>query len=187
MNLYRAVHIGDLDQIKRHLFWKTEIDQAGPDGDYPLHVAVRQGRVVIARELIDHGARLDARDALGRTPLHVALASGKAQAAELLLQAGADDELQGLFFDLVAEQALDRDTIELLAERGVDLDASDPEGQPALHRAVAAGDLKLAKRLIDAGADVNRTDSSGRTVLEIADVGGEPTMVTLLEQYGARR
>jgi ankyrin repeat protein len=189
LNLYRAVHTGDLDQIKRHLFWKTEINQAGPDGDYPLHVAVRQGRVVIARELIDHGAQLDARDALGRTPLHVALANGKVQAAELLLQRGADDDLQRLLFELVAEQALDRDTIELLVGRGVDLNARDDEGQAPLHRAVATGNLKLAKQLINAGADVNLTDSRGRTALEIADAHAddEPTMLTLLEQYGAKR
>lgn len=187
LNLYRAVHTGDLDQIKRHLFWKTEINQAGPDGDHPLHVAVRQGRVVIARELIDHGARLDARDSAGRTPLHVALANGKVQAAQLLLEQGADDDLQRLFSDLVAEQALDRDTIELLSARGVDLDAKDVDGRLPLHRAVAAGNLRLAKRLIDAGANVNLTDASGRTALEVADARDEPNMVVLLEQYGAER
>ena len=187
LNLYRAVHTGDLDQIKRHLFWKTEFNQAGPDGDFPLHVAVRQGRVVIARELIDHGARVDVREELGRTPLHLALANGKVQAAQLLLRRGADDDLQRLFFELVAEQALDRDTIELLSARGVDLNAKDAEGRPALHRAVAAGNLRLAKQLIDAGADVNLTDASGRTALEIAAAGDEPSLVTLLEQYGAER
>lgn len=185
VNLYRAVHSGDLDQIKRHLFWNTEIDQPGPDGSYPLHVAVSRGRVVIARELLEHGARLDVRDAQGRTPLHVALANGKTQAAELLLQHGADDDLQALLFDLAREQALDRDSIELLKAQGVDLNALGPAGQTPLHEAVAAANLKLAKQLISAGADVNLTDSSGRTVLEIAEQQGEPNLITLLQQYGA--
>lgn len=187
VNLYRAVHSGDLDQIKRHLFWKTDINQPGPDGRYPLHVAVSQGRVVIARELIAHGARLDARDALGRTPLHVALANGKIQAAELLLQQGADDDMQALLFDLAEEQALDRDSIELLTAHGADLNVLDPEGRAPLHLAVAAGNLKLAKLLISAGAKVNLEDSSGRTALDIAAEQDEPTLITLLEQYGAER
>jgi ankyrin repeat protein len=187
VNLYHAVHSGDLDQIKRHLFWKTDINRPGPDGSYPLHVAVSRGRVVIARELLSHGARLDARDSLGRTPLHVALANGKIQTAELLLQQGADDDLQALLFDLASEQTLDRDSIELLKSRGVDLNATDPEGRTPLHRTVAAANLKLAKHLISAGADVNLTDSGGKTALEIAEDQGEPTLVTLLEQYGAER
>lgn len=187
VNLYHAVHSGDLDQIKRHLFWKTDINQPGPDGNYPLHVAVSQGRVVIARELLAQGARLDVRDALGRTPLHVALANGKRQAAELLLEQGAEDDLQALLFDLAEEQALDRDSIELLTAHGADLNAMDPEGRAPLHRAVAAGNLKLAKQLISAGADVNLEDSSGRTALDIASEQDESTLVKLLEQYGAER
>ncbi len=187
VNLYHAVQSGDLDQIKRHLFWKTEINQPGPDGSYPLHVAVSQGRVVIARELLDHGARLDARDALSRTPLHVALANGKIQAAELLLQQGADDDLQTLLFELAEEQALDRDSIELLTAHGANLNAIGPEGQSPLHLAVAAGNLKLAKQLISAGAKVNLEDSSGQTALNIAAEQDEPSLITLLEQYGAKR
>lgn len=187
INLYRAVQIGDLDQIKRHLFWKTDINRPGPDGDYPLHVAVGQGRVAIARELLEHGARVDVRDAQGRTPLHVALAQGKVPAAELLRAHGADDDLQALLFALAEEQALDRDTLEFLTAQDVDLNTRGPQGQPPLHTVVAAGDVKLAKHLINAGADVNRADASGRTPLEIAAQRDEPTMITLLEQYGATR
>ena len=83
VNLYRAVHVGDLDQIKRHLFWGTDVNQPGPNGDYPLHVAVGQGRVAIAKELLKHGAKTEVHDALGRTPLQLALANGKVPAAKL--------------------------------------------------------------------------------------------------------
>nr|WP_242513162.1 ankyrin repeat domain-containing protein [Halochromatium salexigens] len=187
VNLYRAVHSGDLDQIKRHLFWQTDIDQPGPDGDYPLHVAVSQGRVAIARLLLEQGAQRDVRDAHGRTPLHVALANGKVQAAQLLLQEGADDDLQALLFALAEEQALDPDTIELLSARDVDLNATNSQGRTPLHLAVAADDVKLAKQLINAGAEVNRTDRHGMSALEIAHEQDQPTMITLLEQYGAER
>jgi ankyrin repeat protein len=187
INLYRAVHTGDLDQIKRHLFWKTDVNQPGPDGDYPLHVSASQGRVVITRELLAHGARIDVRDALGRTPLHAALANGKIQSAELLFQQGAEDDPQTLLFDLASTQQLDRDSIALLSARGADLDASNPDGQTPLHLAVGAANLGLAKQLISAGASVNPTDAEGRTPLQIAQAQGQTILVRLLQQYGAER
>lgn len=187
VNLYRAVHTGDLDQIKRHLFWRTDINQPGPDGNYPLHVAVRQAQVPIARELIRNGARLDVKDSQGRTPLHLALAHGKVPAAKLLVEYGAEDDLQALLFDLVRANAADRDTLAFLTQRGVDINAAGPDGEPALHSAVIAGNMRLAKRLITAGADVNRPDAAGRTPLALADAGSEPALIPLLSQYGAHR
>jgi ankyrin repeat protein len=163
VNLYRAVHIGDLDQIKRHLYWRTDINRPGPDGNYPLHVAVSDGRVAIARELIRNGAELDVRDAEGHTPLHVALANGKVPAARLLLDEGADDDLQALLFDLMRDGVADRDTLELLASRGVNLNELGPDGQAPLQNA------------------------AGETPLALADAGDEPMLRTLLTQYGAVR
>jgi ankyrin repeat protein len=133
------------------------------------------------------GAKVDVRDAEGRTPLHVALANGKVPAAELLLEHGAEDDLQTLLFTLAEDQALDRDTLDFLTARGADLNARGPDGQPPLHTVVAAGDVKLAKHLLNAGADVNLADASGKTPLAIAAEQDDPTMITLLEQYGATR
>jgi ankyrin repeat protein len=189
VNLYRAVHIGDLEQIKRHLFWGTEINQAGADGDYPLHVAVSKGRVAIARELLRHGARTDVRDRNGRTPLHVALSNGKVPAAKLLRQHSADEDLQPLLFDLVRTGRADRDTLAFLISQGAELNTTDPQGHLPLHIAVAAGNVKLAKHLITAGADVNQVDDAGDTPMALAegidDPNTGPIMVELLRQYGA--
>jgi len=189
INLYRAVHIGDLDQIKRHMFWDTDVNIPGPDGNYPLHVAVSQGRVAIASVLLNHGANPNARNAIGHTPLHVALANGKVPAAKMLLAEGADDDLQAMLLDLVREDAADRDTLDFLIQKGVDINQADREGRPPLHLAVAAGNVKLAKHIITAGADVNQVDASGATPLSLArtlhDLATARIMATLLTQYGA--
>lgn len=191
INLYRAVHIGDLDQIKRHMFWGTDVNMPGPNGDYPLHVAVGQGRVAIVRELLRHGADPNARDALGRTPLHVALANGKVPAVRMLLKEPVDDDLPELLNELVREGAADRDTLDFLVQRGVDINTLGPNGRPPLHLAVASGNVKLAKRLITAGADVNLGDAKGTTPLSLAQNLDDPAtakiMTTLLTQYGAAR
>jgi ankyrin repeat protein len=189
VNLYRAVHIGDLDQIKRHMFWGTEMNRPGPDGSYPIHVAASQGRVAVAAELLQHGADAEARDRDGRTPLHVALANGKIPVAQLLLQHGADDDLQALLQDLVRSDSADRDAVDLLVGRGVDINALGPDGKAPLHLAVTNGYVKLAKRLITAGADVNLPDADGSTPLALAKETtaqrSNGIMADLLEQYGA--
>jgi hypothetical protein len=189
VNLYRAVHTGDVDQIKRHLFWGTDVNQPGADGNYPLHVAVSQGKVAIAKELLRHGASTNSPNALGQTPLHVALANGKVPAAELLLSRGADDDLQALFFQLVDSGDVDRDTLDLLIREGVDIDKPADDGIPALHTAVISGNVKLAKRLISAGADVNAAAANGATPMSLAASIDDPTtagiMTELLRQYGA--
>jgi ankyrin repeat protein len=189
VNLYRAVHVGDLDQIKRHLFWGTDVNQPGPDGAFPLHVAVAQGRVAIAKELLKHGAHTDVRDTLGRTPLHVALADGKVPVARLLLDQGADDDLQTLLFELTQNESPDRDTLEFLIQNGVDINARGPDGMTSIHAAVASGDVQLTKRLLTAGADVNQVDASGASPLSLARALDNPTtaaiMAELLRKYGA--
>jgi ankyrin repeat protein len=189
VNLYRAVHIGDLDQIKRHIFWGTDVNTPGPHGSYPLHVAAGQGRVAIADALIGNGADLSLRDREGRTPVHVALANGKIPVAKLLMEQGAPDDLQALFFELVRADSADRDTVDFLLERGVDINALGPDGKAALHLAVVDGDVKLAKRLITAGADVNLPDADGKPPLALASdatsVRTDGIMTDLLEQYGA--
>ncbi|WPL19070.1 ankyrin repeat protein [Thiorhodovibrio winogradskyi] len=187
INLYRAVHSGDLDQIKRHLYWGTDVNQPGPDGRYPLQVAVADGQVVIARELLDHGASMEVRDPLGHTPLYVALASGRVPAAELLIEKGAGDDPQVLLRQLVSGDQLDRDSLELLLRRGVDLNALGPEGRAPLHQAVVNDNLKITKWLLQAEADVNLVTNSGATALDLAHAAGaDPNLIQILEQYGAQ-
>jgi peptidoglycan/LPS O-acetylase OafA/YrhL len=55
-----------------------------------LTIAAVLGHVDVARELIDHGADVDARDDGGRTAMHAAAFLGQAEVVELLLARGAE-------------------------------------------------------------------------------------------------
>ncbi|MGA7982252.1 MAG: ankyrin repeat domain-containing protein [Chromatiaceae bacterium] len=186
INLYRAIQAGDLDQIKRHLYWGTDVNHPDPQGDYPLHVAARRGRVVIARELLRHGAKVNAGNRLGRTPLYVALAHGKTQVAQVLIEEGARSDPQKLLFELVESDVTDRDSLELLVRRGADINARNAAGAAPLHIAAATGSVLLVKRLIDQGANVNLPDANGRTPLAIAVERNDQDIIALLERFGAR-
>lgn len=56
----------------------------------PLHSAASARDVVLARALLDHGAPVDARQAMGWIPIHAAAQNGDQAMAELLLKHGAD-------------------------------------------------------------------------------------------------
>jgi ankyrin repeat protein len=158
INLYRAIQGGDLDQIRRHIYWGTDINQADPN----------------------------ARNQAGESPLQIALSEGKTQLAGVLLAKGATDDLQKLLFVLVRTGVDDRDSLEFLIERGADVDGKDESGLAPLHIAVLDGARLLAKRLIDLGADVNVADDSGRTPLSIAIESGDGDIIDLLRRSGAR-
>ena len=152
INLYRAIHGGDLDQIKRHIYWGTDINQADPQGDKPLHVAARRGRVIVARELVKNGADPNAMNQAGQTPLQVALAGGKTQLAGVLIQEGATDDPQELFFTLVRAGVSDRDSLDLLTGRGADVNATDKFGLPTTNpktRGMANGDRTKRRKRSD--------------------------------------
>jgi len=186
ISLYRAIQGGDLDQIKRHVYWGTDINQLDPQGDRPLHAAARRGRVIIARELLKNGADPNAANQAGQTPLLVALTEGKTQLAEVLIQEGATDDPQELLFTLVRAGVDDRDSLELLTGRGADVNAKNGDGSAPLHIAVGDGARVLTKRLIDLGADVDALDDAGRTPLSIATENGNRHIIDLLVRSGAR-
>jgi len=186
INLYRAIQGGDLDQVKRHIYWGTDIDRADPRGEPLLHAAIRGGRLIIARELLKKDADLNATNRMGETPLQVALVAGKTQLADMLIEAGATDDLQALLFVLVRAGVDDRDSLAFLTRRGADVDAEDQSGATPLHLAVSNGQRLLTKRLIDLGAHVDTPDSSGRTPLSIATENGNRPIIDLLKRFGAR-
>jgi ankyrin repeat protein len=191
VNLYRAVQVGDLDQIKRHIYWGTDLNQPDPNGDMPLHVAARGGQVGISRELAEHGAALAAPNAAGQTPLDLALTNGKTQVAALLAEAGAPLEPQASLVALVRAGISDRDSFDFLFRRGADVNRPDGVGQAPLHLAVSLGRLETVRRLLLRGADVNQPNDSGATPLALAralDPKAPDTadIIATLRQYGAK-
>jgi ankyrin repeat protein len=128
---------------------------------------------VVTLLLGKEGIDVNAADSDGRTPLSWAVAHRHEVVVKLLL--GVDDRsglVSGGVYDWVLCQALEKGyegVVSLLvAERLVDLNATDNHGRTPLWLAVEKRQFKIATNLISSGADINYKTGDGMTALHLA-------------------
>lgn len=93
--LHTAALLGYDDMAARLLAAHADPNlKDGRDGRCPLHEAVRSGSADLVRDLIQHGAQIDAQDRAGLSPLHHAAEQDQLKCAQILLAAGADHRLR---------------------------------------------------------------------------------------------
>ncbi|KPA15410.1 Ankyrin-1, partial [Candidatus Magnetomorum sp. HK-1] len=76
-------------------------------------------------------------------------------------------------------------TVKLLIKYGIDVDYFDNIETPLIH-AVKLGEIKIAKELLKAGANVNGQDKNNRTALYAAIEKGNYNLVKLLIDHGIK-
>jgi hypothetical protein len=128
------------------------------------------------RLLVESGADVEARRS-GVTGLHIACAGGEARAAAEWVRAGADVHArtpEGATPLMLG--ATWPEIVELLLRQGAEPDAVDADGHTALvycilkQRPILTDEyLRALRRLLKAGADVNRADREGITPLGHAE------------------
>ncbi|OQE43381.1 hypothetical protein PENCOP_c003G06487 [Penicillium coprophilum] len=79
------------------------------------------------------------------------------------------------------------DTVDLLLKYNANPDATDTDGDTALHLAAIQGYTEIAEKLIEQNTSIlNTQDNSGNTPLHIAAIWGGVAMVELLLKNGAK-
>jgi hypothetical protein len=185
VSLYTAVQRGDIDQLERHIHWKTDIDAPLPDGSYPVHEAARLGRAVMLKMLLKNGAQVDPVDPEGHTPLELAILNGRIQTAEVLIKAGATFDPSRLMTEIARANVTDRDVVRFLKHKGGDIDNVDEQGNTPLLIAARDGNHRLIHHLVEYGADVNARNQAGETALELVRRQGLPGVEKFLVRNGA--
>lgn len=171
----------------------------------PLHDALDQGDLSGARQLINSGTDLNAKDAQQRTPMDVAASKGYAEIVKLLLDKGVNVYAAGANkgeYDLNAPLYLAAigghlEVVKLLARK-----PAGAKGQPELNGllriAVNYGREGLAQWALEQGADANSDEPGaaqqapaprkpvGPSLLSIASSRGQPKVVSLLMAHGAK-
>jgi ankyrin repeat protein len=129
--------------------------------EHPLHQAAIAGDAARVSQLVLSGNDVNARTRRGETPLMAAAGRGRLEALEALLAAKPKLELK-------------------------DKASAVGEGrQTALHCAVDIGHYRVARRLLEAGAQVDPVSQHGYTPLVQACYAGNLDVVRLLLEHGA--
>ena len=178
---------------------RINIDEADHNGITRLIREAFRGQVGMVKELIQHGANVNAQDTRGWTVLMFASIACNIDTMGVLLDCGA--RVNAMSFEPHAMTALHHavyarqtvhvpptqrvDAIRLLLSRGADVNLKGGYGYSALHYPVEQGNSTVVRLLLDYGADINTRDSNGTTVLMHASESGRIHIIQLLVDRGA--
>ncbi|ATD66755.1 hypothetical protein CNR27_04260 [Luteimonas chenhongjianii] len=192
--LSAAVSMRHADVVDRLLEAGASLDHRLPGEVSVLMLAAALGLPDLAGRLLTAGADIHATDAQGLTALHCAALYGFTSRDrprllalfDTLLLAGAEVDAPAaggvtpllLLLGARAEPgtACDEDVVlaamEHLLDEGVSLESRDQRGFGPLHLSGLHGQLRIARRLLRAGADPDLRDTLNRTPREIAVMRG---------------
>jgi ankyrin repeat protein len=148
------------------------LDIQNREGQTALIVAARYDRIDVVDLLIKAGANLDIQNHEGQTALIVAAVYGHIDVVDLLIKAGAnldsgkDTALSMATFHYhISRRGCYLDIARLLITANANLDIPNFHGYTALSIAVLCNRTNIINLLVEAGANPNIKDNSGKTVL----------------------
>jgi ankyrin repeat protein len=138
--------------------------------------------------LLKNNPDLEVRNAFGQTPLLAAVRGVNESFAIALIEAGADvtaidDGGRGVLHHAV-ESVNAKILIPLLLDRGADIEAQLPNGMTPFQLAISIGYSARAEALIEAGANIDPTESFPVSALAMAVRGGNISGVKVLMDEG---
>jgi uncharacterized protein len=116
-------------------------------GESALHIVAQRRDLTWLQYLTGKGANVNARDGRGQTPLQIASGLGW------------------------------REGVEFLVSNKARLDETNNSGETPLISAVHQRDLAMMRILLEAGADPDRADNSGRSARDYATLDGKSSMM----------
>ncbi|KAL0934084.1 NACHT and ankyrin domain-containing protein [Colletotrichum truncatum] len=161
---------------------------AESEGRTPLSWASQEGRLGIAKALVEAGAEINEVDPKGHTPLRRASIKGHEAVASFLVGKGADmdsrDDREHTALSWAIREGKEA-VMRFLIEKGADINTRDKDGYTSLSWASKNGKLVIVKHLIRNGADINTQDMYGNTALSWAVRQGKQAVAKLLIEKGA--
>ena len=172
-------------------------DEPDPKLNAKLLEAARANRVAEARELIEQGADVNAKDETEQSAYLYATSEVGPDPAllDVTLANGGDVQAKDSYNGTGLIRAAHRgypEIVRRLIDAGIELDHVNRLGWTALLEAIILGDgdaahVRVVRQLVDAGADANLADGQGVTPLAHAEQRGYDEMAAILVEAGARR
>jgi ankyrin repeat protein len=200
--LSRAGYYDHPTTVRLLLKWGADTELRDSNAATALHVAAEPfcGEEVV-QALLEHKADISAKDGGGATPLLRAAFARRPADIRALLDAGADakatdnDGLTSLHMVAKSDKTIHckingsprcdhcdagEETVRLLLEHGVDLEACNGDGLTPLFFATQSGYERISGVLLDSSADVEARDKTGATMLQQAVENAHVAVVRLL-------
>ena len=193
--LLAAAARGDAEQIRTLVAGGAKPDVRDAHGRTPLHVAAHAARHEAMRALVAAGANPNALENDRYDIVTIAAVAGDVPTLRVALELGASPKNVTSRYDgtaLIAAAHLGHaEVVSTLIRAGAPLDHVNNLGWTALIESIVLGDggarhTDTLRALVQAGANVNLPDRTGRTPLTLARDRGYDGMARILEQRGAR-
>lgn len=200
--LLNATYYADVEAVRLLLKNGVDVNVRDAEGETPLikvmEYPYNEENQKIAQMLIENGADVNAQDNEGETALMRAVWKNQSYSMkgmlEILINAGADVNIKGGFREHTALfGAISHDHIyggseetDFLLEHGANINVGDKQGFTPLMEMVLDQDLRMVKKLLEKGANVNSsTIDYGETVLMKAAFHDNPEIIQILLDKGA--
>jgi ankyrin repeat protein len=191
--LLEAVLNGDARWLL-HLLKESEPEQS--ELDAALHSATWSGKADSVRLLLAAGSGLYSINQHGEPLLVEAVYSGNIDVVRHVLEAGYDVKLmhggetaagwsEPLHVAISGRETPDYDIIDVLIDAGLCLECKDVDGDTPLIVSCNMGDLRLTRRLVSAGCQVDAAGYEDNTAIHRAAENGFTDIVELLLESGA--
>jgi ankyrin repeat protein len=189
-----AVREGAVDRVRKLLELGADPNARNTFDQSPLERVpmTRRGREC-GRMLVEAGADVNARSPSGLTELEIALRDKNSDKVQFLLELGADVRVGApvLWAVRTGDQTLLQEFLQRGADPNAALDADDTDwfagflkGTTPLMRAAAEQPLDVLQLLLEAGADPNAQDRSGRSAADLAIEHGRHNVAEWLQAKG---
>jgi len=183
--LWLATSSGNQEKTRALVEAGAKLDIKG--GEYlttPLGNAVLQEDMDLVRYFLGKGANVNVRSKTNSSPAQYAVSKGNLEILKMLKAAGADlDGLEGeedASLLIIAATLNKQDILDYLLSEKVNVNKEDAKGRSALAFASFAGNLRIVKSLVRAGANMDQSEA-----LPIAVIEGHTDIALFLIESGA--
>ncbi|MHB1947855.1 MAG: ankyrin repeat domain-containing protein [Gammaproteobacteria bacterium] len=174
----------DLALVELLIKRKANVNQKGPDGRTPLHIAATIGNAAMVTLLLANGAKPNAKAESDATPLHAAALGGNLEVVEILLKnkkTNPEAQLTSGQTPLAFAALLGHvEVMELLIKNKSSPTKSDKEGVTPLIAACLGGSHDAVKFVLEQKVNPKESGSTGISALHAAAMSGNVDILNTL-------